>query len=59
MELLLKMKTKEEELVEFLENNKDKSIEQIASSLGLSTNYIRSLVWRIKENNKNGINTSK
>ena len=45
-------KTKEEQLVDFLENNKDKSIEQIASSLGLSINYIRSLVWRIKENNK-------
>lgn len=45
-------KTKEEQLVDFLENNKDKSIEQIASSLGLSINYVRSLVWRIKENNK-------
>ena len=52
-------KTKEEQLVDFLENNKDKSIEQIASSLGLSINYVRSLGWRIKENIKNGINTSK
>ena len=50
MELLLKMKTKEEELIEFLENNKDKSIEKIASTLGLSVNYIRSLIWRLKEN---------
>ncbi len=49
-------KTKEEQLVDFLENNKDKSIEQIASSLGLSTNYIRSLVWRIKEDSKNANN---
>lgn len=45
-------KTKEEQLVEFLENNKDKPIEFIASSLGLSINYIRSLIWRIKQENK-------
>jgi len=45
-------KTKEEQLVDFLENNKDKSIEQIASSLGLSINYVRSLAWRIKTKNK-------
>lgn len=49
-------KTKEEQLVDFLENNKDKSIEQIASSLGLSINYVRSLVWRIKEDSKNANN---
>lgn len=45
-------KTKEEQLIEFLENNKDKPIEFIASSLGLSINYIRSLIWRIKQENK-------
>lgn len=45
-------KTKEEQLVEFLENNKDKSAEVIASTLGLSISYIRSLIWRIKQQNK-------
>lgn len=43
-------KTKEEQLVEFLENNKDKSAESIASTLGLSIDYIRSLLYRIKHN---------
>jgi hypothetical protein len=53
MELLSKMsKTKEEQLIEFLENNKDKPSELIASSLGLSISYIRSLIWRIKQENK-------
>lgn len=47
-------KTKEEQLIEFIENNKDKSAEVIASTLGLSISYIRSLIWRIK----NGNNTS-
>ena len=45
-------KTKEEQLIEFIENNKDKSAEVIASTLGLSISYIRSLIWRIKQQNK-------
>ena len=45
-------KTKEEQLIEFIENNKDKSAEVIASTLGLSIDYIRSLIYRIKQQNK-------
>lgn len=52
-------KTKEEQLVEFLENNKDKSAEVIASTLGLSIDYIRSLIYRIKNGNNTSNNKNK
>lgn len=59
MELLSKMnKTKEEQLIEFLGNNKDKPSKLIASTLGLSINYIRSLIYRIKTGINYGNHTS-